>query len=160
MGNRGSKSSSLIKLNTLDTRMVENKFINQGVKEQRVDGSWGYLIKKSLLVFNSIPLRCTLMGFERSYQIKIPSNQLIAKNSNRQRTFSTQAKPANDKNLSPWFVTGLTDAEGSFTVSVRKTTNSNRPWGVQNRFQIGLHLRDINLLVQLQFFFWRNWSYT
>lgn len=93
------------------------------------------------------------MGFERSYQVKIPSNQLIAKNSNGQRTFSTQAKPANDQNLSPWFVTGLTDAEGSFTVSVRKTKNINRPWGVQNRFQINLHIRDINLLAQLQVFF-------
>ena len=151
MGNRGSKSSFLIQVNTLETQRVTNKFINQGVKEQRVDGSWGYLRQNFLLVFNSIPLRCTLMGFERSYQFKIPSNQLIAQNSNGQRTFSTKA--ANDQNLSPWFVTGLTDAEGCFTVSVRNTANSNRALAVQSRFQINLHIRDINLLVQLQHFF-------
>jgi len=39
MGNRGSKSSFLIQVNTLETQRVTNKFINQGVKEQRVDGS-------------------------------------------------------------------------------------------------------------------------
>ena len=39
MGYRGSKSSFLIQVNTLETQRVTNKFINQGVKEQRVDGS-------------------------------------------------------------------------------------------------------------------------
>jgi hypothetical protein len=38
------------------------------VKEQRVDGS--YCIKPKFL-----QLRCTLMGFERNSQTKIPSNQ-------------------------------------------------------------------------------------
>ena len=57
MGNRGSKSN---KINTLF------------VKEQRVDGSYiGYLNKK-----NNSMLKCTLVGFERSYQIKIPSNSI------------------------------------------------------------------------------------
>jgi hypothetical protein len=50
MGYRGSKSSAF----------------NAGVKEQRVDGS----------CFGSNPkLRCTLMGFERNYQVKILSKQ-------------------------------------------------------------------------------------
>jgi hypothetical protein len=54
MGNRGSKSDIFSS--------------NNSVKEQRVDGSWfGYKFEPNL--------RCTLMGFERNYQIKIPSNQ-------------------------------------------------------------------------------------
>ena len=57
MGNRGSKSDLLMK----------------SVKEQRVDGSW--CIGKS----KHMHLRCTLMDFERSYKIKIPSNQLNIK---------------------------------------------------------------------------------
>ena len=61
MGNRGSKSV-LVPSNT--------------VKEQRVDGSW--FIKPKLM-----NLRCTLMGFERNYPVKIPSKQLNV------RTFST-----------------------------------------------------------------------
>jgi hypothetical protein len=51
MGNRGSKSEPL----------------RGCVKEQRADGSW---CMKSLLMH----LRCALTGFERNYQINIPSN--------------------------------------------------------------------------------------
>ena len=55
MGYRGSKSVS-----ELDT-----------VKEQRVDGSYC-----NQAITNDMQLRCTLMDFERNYQIKIPSYQL------------------------------------------------------------------------------------
>ena len=44
--------------------------LNSTVKEQRVDGSW-----KNYLLSNYF-LRCTLMGFERNYQIKVLSKQL------------------------------------------------------------------------------------
>jgi hypothetical protein len=76
MGYRGSKSS-VFKLN--------NPLIATGVKEQRVDGNW--CINPKLM-----HLRCTLMGFERNYQIKIPSKQLNVKNFS---TFnnSSQIKP-------------------------------------------------------------------
>ena len=56
MGYRGSKSGSL----------------KRSVKEQRVDGSW--LLNKLAVPVRS--LRCTLMGFERNYQIKVLSKQL------------------------------------------------------------------------------------
>ena len=52
MGNRGSKSDLRSKFNS--------------VKEQRVDGS---------LCFYSKHIRYTLVGFERNYQVRIPSNQ-------------------------------------------------------------------------------------
>jgi hypothetical protein len=51
MGYRGSKSA------------------NKAVKEQRVYGSGSIAKNKQML------LRCTLMGFERNYQVKIPSKQ-------------------------------------------------------------------------------------
>jgi hypothetical protein len=51
IGYRGSKS---------DFKLIS-------VKEQRVDGSW---------YIKSMYLRYTLMGFERNYQVKIPSNQI------------------------------------------------------------------------------------
>jgi len=58
MGYRGSKSAKGL-----------NKPASQikpgAVKEQRVDGSYAF----------NLALRCTLMGFERSYQIKVLSNQ-------------------------------------------------------------------------------------
>ena len=69
------------------------------VKEQRVDGSW--CNNKKLL-----RLRCTLMGFERNYQLRILSNQI---NAVRMYTNLSQ-KPY----MNPWFFTGFSDAESSF----------------------------------------------
>jgi hypothetical protein len=89
MGYRGSKS----------------KFVTQPdfVKEQRVDGSWSIAKNKKML------LRCTLMGFERNYLVKIPTNQLNI-NNRRYSTLSTQTK------INPWFITGFSDAESSFII--------------------------------------------
>ena len=117
MGYRGSKSA------------------NNSVKEQRVDGS--YLFKKNRL-------RCTLMGFERSYQVKILSKQL---NNN----FSTLIH----SKINPWFVTGFTDAEGSFSISISidKRIKGRLGWAVKPSFQISLNSKDIDLLLQLKEFF-------
>ena len=84
MGYRGSKSEIL--------KQNPQPYIRKSVKEQRVDG--GYCIKP-------MQLRCTLMGFERNYQVKIPSKQLNIKN------YSTSN---NSSNINPWFLTGLIDA--------------------------------------------------
>ncbi len=73
MGNRGSKSD----------------FKMESVKEQRVDGSW------SIAKYNPMHLRCTLMGFERNYQIKIPSNQL------NKQCYSTLSKTGLNNKLNP-----------------------------------------------------------
>ena len=60
--------------NEMGYRGSKSVFLNSTVKEQRVDGSWSnYLLNKSLL-------RCTLMGFERNYQVKVLSKQLNKKN--------------------------------------------------------------------------------
>jgi hypothetical protein len=48
-----------------------SKSVSTTVKEQRVDGSWDVMNKNTIQ-----SLRCTLMGFERNYPNKIPSNQL------------------------------------------------------------------------------------
>jgi hypothetical protein len=63
--------------------MSENKIGYRGsksvfkntVKEQRVDGSW--LLNKLAVPIKFRSLRCTLMGLETGYQIKIPAKQLI-----------------------------------------------------------------------------------
>jgi hypothetical protein len=89
MGYRGSKS------------VFQDHSQNEiTVKEQRVDSSYC----KS---YNSIQLRCTLMGFERNYQIKILSKKLKL----NKLFFSTLN---NKPKLDPFFITGFIDAEGSF----------------------------------------------
>ncbi len=125
MGYRGSKSEFISHIDS--------------VKEQRVDGS--YCIKAKSKVMQ---LRYTLMGFERNYQVKIPSKQLNIKN------FSTlfSKKPVNG-----WFITGLIDAEGSFSVIIDKNKSRKLGWRVQTKFQLGMHLRDLSLIQQVQTFF-------
>jgi hypothetical protein len=59
MGYRGSKSMTDLSKPTSHKSVI--------VKEQRVDGSW----------HAPACLRCTLTGFERNYQVKNPSNQII-----------------------------------------------------------------------------------
>jgi hypothetical protein len=91
-------------------------------------------------------LRCTLMGFERNYPIKIPSKQLNVKK------FSTfnYSSPVLEN---PWFWTGLIDAEGSFSLIIDRNKTRKLGWRVQSKFQMEgrpLHKRDLSLLLQLQ----------
>jgi hypothetical protein len=87
MGNRGSKSD----------------FVMEPVKEQRVDGSW-------YIKYKPMYLRCTLMGFERNFPIKILSKQLnVCKVASK--NFSTFNSPSNaNANINPWVWIGFIDA--------------------------------------------------
>ena len=115
MGNRGSKS----------------EFVTDSVKEQRVDGSYcNYLLSNS-------QLRCTLMGFERNYHIKIPSKQL------NKSYFSTLSY---NQVVNPWFITGFSDAEGCFSVLVKPDAKLKTKWRVSPLFTIQLHVKDLAIL--------------
>jgi len=94
MGYRGSKS--IVSKNTV-------------VKEQRVDGSYiEYFVRSRLRKKIYSMLRYTLVGFERSYHTKIPSNFI-----NLKRNFSTL-----ESKLNPFYVTGFVDGEGSFILTI------------------------------------------
>nr|QJQ35455.1 LAGLIDADG endonuclease [Fusarium anthophilum] len=126
MGNRGSKSIV---------------FKNIVVKEQRVNGSWCGI--------NLPHLRCTLLGFERSYLVKILSNQII------QRQFYSSESNLDNNQLAqdPWFISGFSDAEGCFLVLVRKSPKSKLGWQIEANFTINLHVRDLDLLKLIQTYF-------
>jgi hypothetical protein len=121
----------------MDNRGSKSKLTNNFVKEQRVDGNWS--IKSNLIL-----LRCTLMGFERNYQVKILSKELNIKQFS---TFHTDSK------LNLWFISGLIDGEGCFTVQISKNNTINSKFKVEAIFRIELHSRDLFLLLQLQQFF-------
>ena len=55
--------------------------------------------------------------------------------------------------LDPWFITGFTDAEGCFSLSIVRNKEIKVGWGVKIRFEIGLHEKDKALLEQIQFYF-------
>jgi len=101
----GMVTSHKMNENEMGYRGSKSKFITQTnfVKEQRVDGSWSIAKNKHML------LRCTLMGFERNYPIKIPSKQL---NKSFYSTSNCKLK------INLWFVIKFTDAEGCFSISI------------------------------------------
>lgn len=136
MDNRGSK---LNKGNTLF------------IKEQRVDGSRVLNLRR----FNN--LRCTLRGFERITLSGIPSNQILNKQLYSTANDSKNLKQNSSKDkdsfsLSPWFITGFTDGDGSFAVSITKK-KSGIGWKIVPMFTIGLDQKDLDLLVQIKAFF-------
>jgi len=55
--------------------------------------------------------------------------------------------------LNPFFITGLTDAEGSFVCIIRKSIGHKLGWRREVVFQIGLHQKDLDLLNLIQAFF-------
>ena len=109
MGNRGSKSDML------------------SVKEQRVYGNWHAVFSPCL--------RCTLTGFERNPLIKIPYKQIhqsqLFIRLNTTSCITTTNVPT-DKNLTilPWFATGFADAEGCFTIIIRKAPINTLGWQI------------------------------
>jgi len=132
MGCRGSKS---------DVSLIS-------VKEQRVDGH---------RCINLMHLRYALMGFERNYPIRIPSNQLItlrkSYSSLSKNPLSNMWQPhLSTDNINPWFFTGFSDGESNFTVRIFKSNSTKLGWTIQPVFQIGLHKKDINLLEKIKTF--------
>lgn len=54
------------------------------------------------------------------------------------------------KSLTPYFVAGFIDAEGSFVLSFSEDPNSKTKWRVRLQFSIGLHKKDKVLLEAIQ----------
>lgn len=124
IGYRGSKSIVLPEWNTV-------------VKEQRVYGN--------LHGFRTPCIRYTLTDFERNYQVKILSNQII----NKARWYSSIPISNNrkqDLTLDPWFLSGFTGGEGCFTFSISRRKDFKLGWNVQLWFEIALHNKDLKLL--------------
>lgn len=58
-----------------------------------------------------------------------------------------------DKKINPWYITGFTDAEGSFIVSFLNKKNNKTGCNVIPFFTIQLHIRDILILQSIKSFF-------
>lgn len=100
MGYRGSKSD--LNLN------------NKTEKEQRVDGN----CIEDLSIKRISMLRCTLMGLEKDYQNKVLTKSLNRNYSTSVHTIDTSQNF--EMPLSPEFVSGFIDGEGSFSVTLVK----------------------------------------
>ena len=61
--------------------------------------------------------------------------------------------PLNQDLLNPQFITGFTDAEGSFIIIIRKNNKFKIGWRVEARFSISLHKKDLALLQLIKNYF-------
>lgn len=130
----GKVTSCKMSENEMDNRGSKSVIFNNiAVKEQRVDGSW--------CINRLMHLRCTLVNFERNSWAKIPSKQFNIKNYS---TFNTTTS------INPWVLSGLIDGEGSFTIIIDRNKTRKLGWRVQSKFKIGLHLKDLHLIRQIQ----------
>lgn len=55
--------------------------------------------------------------------------------------------------LDPWSVTGLTDGEGCFTISISKSNVNYTGYSIYGLYVIGFDKKDLNLLKSLKLFF-------
>ncbi len=55
--------------------------------------------------------------------------------------------------MDPWFLTGFTDAEGSFTLSIYRNNEIKIGWNVQLFFSITLHSKDLTILENIKSYF-------
>ena len=126
MDNRGSKSiTGLFTPNSLNVVIV---------KEQRVDGSWQ--------VGSASCLRCTLAGFERNYQFRIPSNQINKYTKRYYSSNSLNIRRNPNSRINPIFINGLVDALGIFECSL---SGNDTNWRVKFNFVISLDKEKENV---------------
>ena len=89
------------------------------------------------------------MDFERNYQFKILSNQI-----NKVRWYTSIAShkptitPQSIQN--PWFITGFSDAESSFSILIQANSKYATGWRIKPVFAIGLHKKELELLKSIQ----------
>lgn len=55
--------------------------------------------------------------------------------------------------LSPWFITGLADSEGSFSWSITRNPKVKLGWTLGPAFNLTMHVRETALLIKVQSFF-------
>ena len=158
----------------ISQKNLEKEVGNRGFKSD-------ILSEKEQRVYGNLPavfspgLRCTLRGFERNLIIKIPSKQIIQSQlfSTLNTTRGGEASPpsslaklkkiflaapvsSNTDNkfmVLPWFITGFADAEGCFTLTIRKAYRQTLGLQVEANFIINLHKRDVELLKHIQTYF-------
>lgn len=55
--------------------------------------------------------------------------------------------------LDPWWITGFSDGEASFSISISSPVSNNGNWSIKPTFAIHLHKKDIKILELIQFYF-------
>jgi len=84
-------------------------------------------------------------------RVSLCRNYSVVVTAPQPQSFTTSG--AKNDQLHPLFVTGFSDAEGCFHISVSHRAVSKFNWRVKAVFQIGVHLEELPLLLSIQEYF-------
>jgi len=112
------------------------------VKEQRVDGY------SRLRNFNLV--RCTLIAGKPVFG---PTIHPYSQNKMFINTISNKQGNDNNNLPHPWFVTGFTDAEGTFVLGFTKSNDYRMGYHITAIYKIAMHKKDHDLLYSIKNFF-------
>nr|QJQ35070.1 LAGLIDADG endonuclease [Fusarium acutatum] len=110
-----------------------------------------YFVRRSRKICGASSSSSSRKSFSlRGYSLR--ESRKLEKNVFFSRPNEVSCPLENDKNkpIDPWFITGFTDAEGSFKVHLEKNQDK---WRVRPRFQIKLDIRDLSLLKEIKAYF-------
>ena len=159
MGNRGSKSDSLIseKEQRVD---VSSVFIKIRKMYSSYQGNLVFIhhLKDVNTIFKHIQkmyIKYFYSKFQKSFYsslYKIVQQQGKASQEISKVILTKTSYPSTNL-LNPYYVTGFTDGEGCFFIDISPNPEYKTGYKVKATFGIGLHLRDISLLEQIKLFF-------
>lgn len=122
-----------------------------GIGEDRVYCYWCVLYRNKFFSQNKNDKKLSTPPF-RIYPIN--KNILIRFSSTKVKQSIASVPSKQDKfKMNPWFVTGITDGEGCFYVSITKCDKMKVGWQVQLFFEIHLNKKDFALLKHIKDFF-------
>lgn len=111
--------------------------------------------QETVLINNRASIRKTLHSIQLiktktfDYNSKVATHSII----NRQGSRYISTLVTQNCKINPWFITGFSDAEGCFMLSVIKAPLLRVGWRIIPSFQIGLHKRDEELLNNIKAYF-------
>lgn len=91
-----------------------------------------------------------IRGVDTKGPVRITSHRGSGRR-NRSTSNGNGSKSRYNPELDPWFITGFTDGEGSFSIIIQITNIVK--WKVRASFEINLHSKDLEILKKIQAFF-------
>jgi hypothetical protein len=102
------------------------------------------------------PFRATVESNLSKVPVYLPEPsgclRLKPKSRNKLDLFIFNKKSRGSAGVNPWFVTGFSDAESSFSILIQANSKYTTGWRIKPIFAIGLHKKDLELLENLQFY--------
>jgi hypothetical protein len=134
---------------------AESTFLLKIYRGSTSQSGWNVIpeFKIELHTRDMVLLRKKIMAEHYSIGVGRTFKNFSAKEAKRFYTTAIKDNNVKEPKLSPYWVTGFSDAESCFFLNVHKKSSNKIGWGVQPEFSINLHMKDLILLRELHLFF-------